>query len=490
MKLINQIHLSFLILLLISSSIDAQNPEQIVRDAQNSINSKIDELHQLARQRDLKNAFLKLDEINSEMNNEITWSTFDEKYREAKQQNPGFTFRINSQLPPQLSADFWAHYETRSRQIMQNQQQIREGMASMLQLNNLDKALAYASQLNTTYETFKNAAENLASANLPKFAYDLYGNMNDFIDNYKKIEKAKLEGIDIAIFEVDLNRMTSKARMSADLYNEYMRYINSNQIAIHDFIANVNYINKFQENANSGPLQPLSYSGNRYNWDYEYHQNEVERICNEFENYEVKCDEFTAEYTSIKTQAHDSWNQVKRNIYSSDDQAKKDEFINYHKDRWQEFLSVINPIYDNTFQIYCVDNSASENEDQSAATTETKEFDFSILLRALKINPQIQSFGGPNFVKGSYEIYFPNDVPGNFGYIHKITLNGEIVKEHNRYKSVFMGYDDKEKIDFDFALPDQFKNTSCLLTVIAKIGGVEYETSTNITITGKTVVQK
>ncbi len=43
-----------------------------------------------------------------------------------------------------------------------------------------NKVMAYGSQLKTMYDAFTGAAENLGTANLPKFAYDLHGNMNDF----------------------------------------------------------------------------------------------------------------------------------------------------------------------------------------------------------------------------------------------------------------------------------------------------------------------
>ena len=190
MKKLHFKHIIIFILGIFSTCLFAQSPEQIVRDAENSINQKIDQVHQLAVQRDIKKAFEKLDEVNKEISKEFTWGTFDEKYREAKRSNPGFSFQIREDLPEQLNLNFWNNYVARCDRIMSNQAIITEGMVSMVQLNNWDQAMAYSAQLKTMYETFTGAAENLGSANILKFAYDLHGNMNDFVENYKKIEKA------------------------------------------------------------------------------------------------------------------------------------------------------------------------------------------------------------------------------------------------------------------------------------------------------------
>ncbi len=363
MKTLNiKLIILFLFATIFSISLSAQSPEQIVRDAEYSINQKMDKVHSLAAQKQIEAAVNKLDEINKEIKKEITWRTFDDKYREAKRSNPSFSFHIREDLPAQLEPSFWIDYEARCDRILSNQEVVTEGMTSMVQLNNLDKAMAYGSQLKTMYETFTGAVENLGTANLPKFAYDLYGNMNDFIENYKKIEKAEREGIDIQTFQVDFNRMNSKARRSKDLYNKYKRHIQSNRMVITDFKANIRYINKLQKAASAGPLFPLTYTDTKYNWDYEDYQNNVKEICGEFEVYEIKCSDFKKDYSDIKSQARSNWNSTKGNIYASDDEAHKQEFLNHHTERWAEFLRQVQPVYENTYQIYCVDNSAPDTQ--------------------------------------------------------------------------------------------------------------------------------
>lgn len=62
----------------------------------------------------------------------------------------------------------------------------------------------------------------------------------------------------------------------------------------------------------------------------------------------------------MTSRAHQDWILIKGNIYASDYGDKKQEFIDYHDNRCLEFLDVVNPIYDKTYQVYCVDNTASE----------------------------------------------------------------------------------------------------------------------------------
>jgi len=500
-------YIIFSIFTIFSISLNAQTPEQIVRDAENSINQKIEQVHQLAVQKNIKKAFEKLDQINKEISQEFIWGTFDEKYREAKRSNPNFTFQIREDLPEQLSLSFWNNYIARCNRIMSNQQVITEGMISMVQQNNWDQAMAYSAQLKTMYETFTGAAENLGSANLLKFAYDLHGNMNDFIENYKKIEKAKLEGQEIENFQVDFNKMTSKARRSKTLYNKYIESIRKNQGMIVDFEYHIKHIHKLKKNASIGPLFPLSYADRKYNWDYEDYENQVKEICDEFENYETECSNFIKNYSDIKNQARSNWNSTKGNIYASDDEDHKQEFLSHHTERWAEFLRQVEPVYNNTYQIYCVDNSAPDDpntvnpfdgstaEAGTEATTTSQENSVSpkkssFVIENFKVKKEMTSYGGGRpFIDVSYDIYFPNDVPGNFSYLQNLELDGMKITQNTRRKTVFMGYKEKEEQSISFNLPDNKGDGTYKLTLVLNVDKEEQSISTTITVKGKSVQQ-
>lgn len=379
-------HIRYFIFLFFSLTIYlsaiAQSSEQKVTKAVNEINTLMDELHQLAKAKDVKGAIAKLDEINAVYKRELTWDTFDKEYRNAKMANPSFDYQIRTDLPQQLDPDFWKDFQRRCDRIMANQDQAVDGFTAMVQLNNYDKMMAYGSQLKTTYETFKNAAENLGTANLPKFAYDLYGNMNDFVENYKKIEEAEVEGIDIQTYKMDFNRMMSRARRSKELYRSYQSFINSNIIAINDFNSNVKYINGLKDDASDGPLKPLEPTPD-YIWNYEYFENEIKELCDAMEHYEIKCSKLKSDIDEIKVEARKDWSRVKGNIYSSDDEAQKQMYISDCEESWKEFSGIASRLYEEAYQIYCLDNSTgssatnnSENPfDGSSASGTTAKVD-------------------------------------------------------------------------------------------------------------------
>lgn len=341
----------------------AQSSEQKVRTAANEINSLMEELHQLARHKNITAAITKLDEINDAYKREIQWETFGKEYRNAKMNNPSFNYQIRTDLPTQLDPGFWEDYQRRCDRIMADQDKAVEGFTAMVQLNNYDKMMAYGSQIKTTYETFKNAAENLGTANLPKFAYDLYGNMNDFVENYKKIEKAEVEGIDIQTFKMDFNRMMSRARRSKGLYNDYQRFITSNIMAINTYNSNVKYVKDLKIDASNGPLKPLEPSLD-YIWNYEFFEKEIIDICEAMEHYEIKCSKLKSDIDQIKLEARKNWSKTKGNIYSSDDEAQKPVYLKDCEEAWAEFNRRAKQLYDDVFQLYCQDNSAgSSNSD-------------------------------------------------------------------------------------------------------------------------------
>lgn len=359
-------HLFILFALLIFGlNINAQESEQIVRKAEQSINGKIEEVHQLAYARDIKNAFKKLDEVNREIKNEITHETFSKKYRDAKLHNPSFGFQLRGDLPSQFNIGRWQDYQARCDRIMAGQGQVEEGMKSAVQLNKLDQALAYAEQLKTIYETFKNGAENLGSANLIKFGYDLNGNMNDFIENYKKIEQAKLEGIEIETFQVDFNRMLSKARINKELYRSYQSEITICQDAITTFQSNIRYINDLKQAASSGPMKPMSLADIDYTWDYSYFKKAIEQACDEMIDFDIKCTKLRSNINEIKLEAKEDWTQIEKNISESDDEANRALIVNELEDRKREFEQFAESKYEEAYQIYCVDQSGEE-ETQTA----------------------------------------------------------------------------------------------------------------------------
>lgn len=340
-------------LLIATAQLKAQNAEQTVREAEKSINQKVDELHQLAAQKQIQAAFDKIDEINKEISREITWGTFDEKYKEAKMKNPGFTFDIKGDLPPQLSPAFWADFEQKCNKILADQEIIIEGMQSAILLNKMDKCLAYGKQLKTLYETVSGVVENLGTGNVPKFAYDLYQNSKEAIENYEEGENAYVEGLELEAAKAKWNLTIAKTKKSKDQYNEFRRYIKSNQIAINDFNAHIKYLNKLKESAKSGVLSPLTYADNKYNWNYEPFTKEVNKSCADFELYEIKCEDFRVTYEDINRRARKDWSTVKGNILASDDNEKKKEFLDYHSQRWTEYLNIATATFNKTYNKHC-----------------------------------------------------------------------------------------------------------------------------------------
>lgn len=338
----------------------AQNPDQIVRNAEQSINEKIEEVHQLAYARDIENAFKKLDEVNREIKNEITHNTFSDTYRDAKLHNSSFNFQLREDLPSQFNIGRWQDYEARCDKIMAGQGQVEEGMRSAVQLNKLDQAFAYAGQLKTIYETFKNGAGNLGSMNLLKFGYDLNGNMNDFIENYKKIEQAKLECIEIETFQVDFNRMVSKARINKELYISYQSEITVCQDAITTFQSNIRYINDLKSSAASRPYKPMSLADPDYTWDYSYFQKAIRQACDEMEDFVIKCAKLRSNIDEIKQAAENDWTTIEENIRKSDDEANRSMITQELEDRKREFEQLAEEKYEEAYQIYCIDQSGGD----------------------------------------------------------------------------------------------------------------------------------
>lgn len=121
-----------------------------------------------------------------------------------------------------------------------------------------------------------------------------------------------------------------------------------------------------EKDASDGPLKPLDFTDEFY-WNYRDFQNSIEEACNEMEYYEIKCEKLKSNIEAIKSEARRDWSRVKGNVYSSDDEANKSKVFADNEQKWDEFIQVADRLYDEAYQLYCMDNTAgSDNSSNSA----------------------------------------------------------------------------------------------------------------------------
>lgn len=490
----------------------SQTSEQKVAEAVNKINRMVDEVHQLAAQRDFDNAFKKLNEINRTFSTESTWGTFIEEYRNAKMENPSFDFNLRSDLPSKFDPNIWKDYQNRCDRIMADQDQALDGFKSMLELNKWDKIMAYGAQIKNSYETIKNATENLGSGNIPKFAYDLYGNMNDFIKNYTKIQDAEIAGVDIQTQRMEFQNMIRKAELNKELYRDLESTIRVNIDMIHTFNSNIKYVQDRKSDAASGPLKPLGPTLD-YLWNYEYFEKQIEDACEEMEHYEVKCAKLKSNIEEIKNEARKDWSRVKGNIYASDDEAQKDQYLTDCAETWAEFANRANQLYDQAYQLYCLDNSTDSDNSSNpfdgaaAGGSTTKVVDQENANSGNSSNDEAQSFrfeniklssqimyladGAENlFMDVSYDVVFPGSNSYNVSYLQNAELDRKRISQNSRFLSK-IGYGDRLSLSYSFTIPNDLEDGNHQIKIILDLGGElgAKDFSTNFSISDNSVQQ-
>lgn len=512
MKIVNHIF-GIIVFLLLGEILFAQSSEQKVTESVNKINRMVEEVHQLATQRDFDNAFKKLSEINRTFSTEFTWGTFMEEYRNAKMENPSFHFQLRSDLPAKFDPNIWKDYQYRCDGIMADQNQALEGFKSMLELNKWDKIMAYGAQIKNSYETIKNATENLGSGNIPKFAYDLYGNMNDFIKNYTKIQDAEIAGVDIQTQRMEFQNMIRKAEQNKELYRNLESTIRVNIDMIHTFNSNIKYVQDRKAEAAVGPLKPLGPTLD-YVWNYEFFEKQVKEACDKMEYYEIKCAKLKSDIEDITSEARKDWSRVKGNIYASDDEAQKDQYLSDCAESWAEFSNMANQMYDEAFQLYCLDHSADsgnsnntekpfdgaaaggastnmEQEDSNTAATSSNTNEEDFVFENIKIASQLMDYGGgQKFLDITYDVVFPGEDAYNVFYLQNGELDGEKVTQNSRYKTK-IGYGNRLSLSFNVPISNDLDDGNHQLKVILDLGQVfgTKDFSTSFSVSGNSVQQ-
>ena len=336
-----------------SSVIIGQNAEQEIMKVVNEINNDIESVHQLASQKRIYDAIAKLDKIYSKLNHERQWGTFDEKYKEAKRSNPSFTYKIRKDLPPQLEATYWKSKEEQCKRILANQDVVIEGMKAARSFNNEEKFISLLKQLKTGYDAISGIIENAASANFIKLGYDLHGNFNDAIDNYKNYEEADLKNLELDAKMAKFNLTIAKAEKNKSNFKSFQNYLKDNYDAVVDFKINVDYLNKIKNTIDSGPIDKLSFVDHKYNWNYGPFQKEVEELVKNFKIEDDYCADFKREYEEINTSAKKDLAKVIKNIEASDDNENKQKFLKENNAKWSEYFGVVNPKFTKAYKNNC-----------------------------------------------------------------------------------------------------------------------------------------
>ncbi|MGK0411827.1 MAG: hypothetical protein ACJA1B_000009 [Polaribacter sp.] len=345
-------------------SVKSQNAEQYINNVVNDINYKIAEVHQLASQKQMYECIAKLDEVYFKISSEIRKGTFDEEYKNAKRNNPNFTYKIRKDLPNQLEATYWKSKLAQCERILANQDVVIEGMIAAKKLNNDDKFLALLKQLKTGYDAISGIIENTATFNPLKLGYDLHGNFNDAINNYKEYENAELANLEIDEKLAKFNLTIAKAEKNKNNFHFFKKYLKDNYDAVTSFKANVEYLNKIKNSIDSGPIDKLDISL-KYNWNYGPFQKEVKELCKNFNIDDDYCSDFKLKYDKINRSAKRSLNTIIENIKASDDQANKQRFLNENNARWPEYKGVVDPIFQKVYTAQCdkpITQETSEND--------------------------------------------------------------------------------------------------------------------------------
>ncbi|UBM62489.1 FecR domain-containing protein [Candidatus Sulfidibacterium hydrothermale] len=360
-----------LLFLCVGFSVNGQNPEQTVQQAVNSINQKLARVDQLAREKKIHEAFDLLDKVVDEIEKEQKWDTFSKVYQKAKKANPAFQFKINDKLPPQMSVAFWENYKRKCERILKDQEIVIEGLKSAVKLNHYDEVLAYGKQLKTFYDGITGMAENLGTLNYFKLAYDLKGNSDDFIENYKAAEKATLANLEVEAAKTHWNLVIAKTKKNKELFEDFIYHITHNMDVVKNFHALVKQINREKIRVDNHPFESMTMADRRFYWDYGAFQKEVTIACKDFDEYDIACETFKKQFEKIKSEARSDWNKIKKNIINSDDKDNQIKFLKENNNRWNEFCDVVDPLFQKAYYKNC-ENVAQEDQGKTLSSKDER----------------------------------------------------------------------------------------------------------------------
>ena len=322
------------------------------------VKANLNKVNQLANSHKIKEADTLLNETRRNFDTYIT-HYFDDEFRKARAEDPSYTPQINIQFSNKLTAAYWEDRVRRSQRSLDlAKEAFSEGHYNRT-LDSQDKAWVY---LKTTYDvakTIKDVAENVTKMDYVGAVKSAKEGADGFVDNYKKIENAKLQIINTELYETEVKGLIRRGKKMEEANWQFASYMRAYENDAKDFLK---IIDRLNNKVSAGTSNKLSYSDYKYNWDYEPFQTKVEEACKEFENYDIKCEDFKKTFNEITSRAREDWYKVEENIIASNDTEKKAEFLKYHSERWTEFLQYVDGLFKKSYDKYCGENAQAKND--------------------------------------------------------------------------------------------------------------------------------
>lgn len=324
------------------------------------VSNEVSVVNSLAGEQKLQQAVDKLSDLNNYMEFEINHN-LKEEYIQARKQDPFIELCMDLKLNAVLKAEYWTNKYQKLQRSKRLAEEALSGISSMRVLDKQDVAWASLEAIYDAFNTIKDVYENVQTLNYYGLATGLKEGLDNFTENYKNYENAKLQGLKTDLKELEMKGLAKKAKKALDDLEPLLSFMKVNSEEADEFYQNIEKVNKICNEVKEGAYIEMQFGDKDYTWNYGPFQKEVEIECQEFIDTEYPCEEFKAKFNKINNRAKADWQRVKNNIEASDDEQNKAFFLKEINNVWPEYMGVVTPKFQESYDLFCKAQSPGDH---------------------------------------------------------------------------------------------------------------------------------
>lgn len=326
---------------------DAAGAMAAIEAVVDQIHGDVVDIRNLARQKQLDTAMVRLEQLNRFIMDHLG-DTFFDGVRDVRREYPGYTPpAVDLTLGPAFTAAYWQNKIATAEQACRNAVDGLAGLAANRTLATQDEIWAYLKAAKAGFDGVKDVAEDIISANPFKLVWDFYNLCNTFTEQYTAINNAIQAGRDIEVMAAQIRTLIARAEQNL----ERMQDLNSTLTVYYREVQQLELhrrnIDVYVHRAVTDPVCPFDFSNTAYNFDPTPYVAAVRAAEADFSSGEYCWTPFDASYHANRSEAQETYDRIAANITaSSDPEGTKAAYRTTNAAQWDYFITEAAALYD------------------------------------------------------------------------------------------------------------------------------------------------
>ncbi len=276
------------------------------------VKAKVDQINYYANGNNIKQAVTLLNSTQRDFDRYVSFY-FEDEFRKTRDENPSYVPSINVQFSNKLTAAYW---EDRVKRSQRNIDRTKEALSEGHHRRTLDSQDEVWSYLKTIYDgamAIKDVVENVGTMEYVDAVKSAKEGIDGFIDNYKKIEEAKLQIINTELYETDVRGLIRRAERMEEANWQFASYMRAYEDDVNDFYRVIDLMNSRVNQLNQETV--VDWSSPDYSWNAQSYTMQIKQLQTKFKAENLDYESLEDQIKQIIEKADDHKTEISNNIY-------------------------------------------------------------------------------------------------------------------------------------------------------------------------------